>query len=192
MASVCGCLASENTDVGFQTRMCSWPYTLIAMLVLLAIIVAATLSPPFGDVSGGAVSLEDGLVVEIVIEVDRPFNVVLARPFSSFEELSPTALSNLGDGSWGGFVEFPSAENWSLVFDGFESDGSTFRSDTTDLLSMGVDRVLIGDEPVSPAKSSGISRSSLWLIGALLLAVGSLAVLAWWTFSDDEAVDDTG
>ncbi len=161
------------------------------MLVLLAFIVAATLSPPFGDVSGGAVSLEDGMTVEITVEVDRSFDIVLARPFSSFEELPPTALSDLGNGSWGGFVEFPTAENWSLVFDGFTPNGNSYRSDATDLLAIGVDRVLLGAEPVAETRRSGIPRSSLWLSVAVALLLGSLVALAWWTFSADEDAGST-
>ncbi|GMR03112.1 MAG: hypothetical protein BMS9Abin20_1477 [Acidimicrobiia bacterium] len=165
-----------------------WPpkgYTLAGMPIIVAVIAVVTLSAPFGGASAGAVSLDDGMTIEVTVQVDRSFDVVLARPFSSFEELPPTALSDLGNGSWGGFVELPTAENWSLVFEGFESDGTVSRSDTADLLALGVDRVLIKGEDPLP-RGSGFSTATLWLIAAIALVLGSLGALAWWTFSGDE------
>ncbi len=162
------------------------------MPIIVAVIATITLSAPFGDASAGAVSLEGGMTIEVTVQVDRSFDVVLARPFSSFEELPPTVLSDLGNGAWGGFVELPTAENWSLVFEGFESDGTVSRSDTADLLALGVDRVLISAVPVAPTRGGGLSRSSLWLAAAVVLILGSLAALAWWTFAGGEGADESG
>ncbi|MFV1971349.1 MAG: hypothetical protein ACC683_10150, partial [Acidimicrobiia bacterium] len=100
------------------------------MPYLLAVLVMVVLAPPFGAVEGKAVSDEAGLTVEITVEVDRTFEAVLVRPFSSFEELPPTALVAIDADTWGGQVTFPTAENWSIVFDGLEAEGEASRSDT--------------------------------------------------------------
>ena len=160
------------------------------MIPIIALIAMVTLSSPFGDATASAIGLDDGMTVEVIVEVDRSFDVVLARPFSSFEELPPTALSDLGNGSWGGFVVLPSAENWSLVFDAFETDGTTFRSDSTDLLAMGVDAVVIAGEPVAPVGGGGFTTSTWWLAAAVVLILGSLGALTWWTFSGDDEEDE--
>ena len=81
------------------------------MNLLLALIAVITLSSPFGDAEASAIDLEDGLVIEVIVEVSDTYEAVLARPFSSFEELPPTALVDLGNGTWGGAVELPTA--WS-------------------------------------------------------------------------------
>lgn len=160
------------------------------MISMLALIALVTLTAPFGDATASAVSLDDGMTVEITVEVDRPMEVVIARPFSSFEELPPTALSDLGDGSWGGFVVLPSQENWSLLFDAFETDGTTFRSDTTDLLAMGVDKVLILGEPAAPVGGRALTSTTWWLIAAVVLVLGSLGALTWWTFLGDDGAGE--
>jgi hypothetical protein len=162
------------------------------MSIVVALVALILLPSPFGEAEAEAVSLDDGLTIEVVVDVEGPFTVVLAQPFSSFEQLPPTALANLGDGSWGGFVELPTAQNWSLVFDAFESDGTTVRSQSTNLLELGVDRVIVSGEPEESTDSGGFSAASLWLVLAIVLLLGSLVVLAWWTFSPDDGESTTG
>ncbi len=159
------------------------------MTVLLTLILLVTLASPFGDASAGAVDLDGGMTIEVVVEVDRTFEIVLARPFSSFEELPPTALSDLGNGSWGGFVVLPSAENWNIVFDAFEPDGTTFRSDTTDMLALGVDKAVIEGEPAGPVRTGRSVSSTWWLIAAVVLILAALGALTWWTFGGEPGDD---
>lgn len=164
-------------------------------MMFLALIALVSLASPFGDAEAGAVSIEDGMTIEVTVDVARTFEAVLVRPFSSFEELPPTALNDLGNGSWGGLVELPSAENWSLVFDAFESDGTTFRSDTTDLLALGVDKVVIAGEPTEPVDRGGITSATWWLVAAIALVLAALGALTWWTFAGDPdggPTDDEG
>jgi len=156
------------------------------MSLAVALIALILLPAPFGEAEAGAVSLDGGLTIEVVVEADGPFTVVLAQPFSSFEQLPPTALADLGDGTWGGFVKLPTAENWNLVFDAFESDGTTVRSGSTNLIELGVDRVIVTGEPEESSVSRGFSTGSIWLAVAVVLLVVSLAALAWWTFSGDD------
>lgn len=156
------------------------------MLYLLTALALVVLSSPFGAVEGRAVADDRGLTVEITVDVERTFEAVLVRPFSSFEELPPTALAPIGGGMWGGLVTFPTAEDWSLVFDGLEAGGESFRSDSVTLTQIGVDPVVVEGEP-APAVGRVIDSSTRWLIGAMLAALAALAALAWWTFAERDS-----
>ncbi|MGI9585619.1 MAG: hypothetical protein ACR2N7_08525 [Acidimicrobiia bacterium] len=164
------------------------------MLFLAIGLLAVTLAPPFGVAEAAAVSDADGLTVEVSVELTRSTDVVLVRPFSSFEELPPTALRDRGDGTWGGLVVLPTADNWSIVFELIDPDGSTVRSDTTDLIEMGVDPVVVAGEPTTPIPRETINATTWWLVGAVLLALAAIGALVWWAFSSDESVaaDDHG
>jgi hypothetical protein len=151
---------------------------------LLATLVMVVLASPFGAVEGKAVSDEAGLTVEITVEVERTFEAVLVRPFSSFEELPPTALVAIDADTWGGQVTFPTAENWSIVFDGLEAEGEASRSDTVTLTDIGVDPLVVADEP-APLPGRSIDTSTWWLIASMVFAVAALAALGWWTFASD-------
>jgi hypothetical protein len=157
---------------------------------LLAIIAVLVLTSPFGVVEGRAVSDEAGLTVEITVEVDQTFEAVLVRPFSSFEELPPTSLVAIDGNLWGGLVTFPTAEDWSLVFDGLEADGKATRSDTVTLTEIGVDPLVVAGEP-SPLPKRGIDTSTWWLIAGMITALAALAALAWWTFAPEAEVEET-
>ena len=148
------------------------------------------LASPFGAVEGKAVSDENGLTVEITVEVDETFEAVLIRPFSSFEELPPTALAPLDDGAWGGSVTFPTAENWFIVFDAHDTDGTATRSDSMTLTDIGVDPLVVAGDPVK-LPGRGLDSSTWWLIGAISAALAALATLAWWTFADRNESQET-
>ncbi|RLE15657.1 MAG: hypothetical protein DRJ28_03600 [Actinobacteria bacterium] len=139
---------------------------------------------PFGAVEGKAVADDSGLTVEITVEVDRTFEAVLVRPFSSFQELPPTALQPIGNDMWGGLVTLPTAEDWNLVFDGLEAGGETFRSDSVTLTEIGVDPVVVAGEPIR-LPDRAIDTATWWLIGGIAGALSALAALAWWTFGSD-------
>ena len=118
---------------------------------------------------------------------NEPSSLIL--PFSTFEELPPTALRNLGDGRWGGVVVLPTAEDWFVVFEAIAPDGETTRSDTTTLVELGVDPVVVSGEPEAPVGSS-IPTSTWWLIIGAVVGIAALAALAWWTFSPDGGQGD--
>ena len=148
------------------------------MPFLLVIIAVVVLTSPFGVTEGKAVSDENGLTVEITVEVDETFEAVLIRPFSSFEEIPPTALAPLDNDTWGGSVTFPTAENWFIVFDAHDSIGTATRSESMTLTDIGVDPLVVAGEPVERP-------------GAVVAALAALAILGWWTFSDgNEVVED--
>ena len=160
------------------------------MPFLLVIIAVVVLTSPFGVTEGKAVSDENGLTVEITVEVDETFEAVLIRPFSSFEEIPPTALAPLDNDTWGGSVTFPTAENWFIVFDAHDSIGTATRSESMTLTDIGVDPLVAAGEPVErPGRS--LDSSTWWLIGAVVAVLAALAILGWWTFSDgNEVVED--
>lgn len=158
------------------------------MAYLVSILLMVTLAAPFGDVVGSAVALDPGVTVEITVDVTETFEAVLVRPFSSFEELPPTALVALDGSTWRGTVTFPTAENWSFVLDGLEADGETTRSDAVTLIEIGVDPVVVNGDPVLlPPRT--LAPGTWWLIGAVVLALLALAALMYWTFatSNDSA-----
>ena len=157
-------------------------------MAALMLLLAVVLTSPFGEANAGAIDITDGLTVDVVVEVDGTYEAVLFRPFSTFEELAPTALRPLGGNRWGGAVTLPTAEDWLVVFDAIEPDGNAIRSDTTSLSAMGVDAVVISGEPEAPVQRS-IDGSTWWLITAAVLAFAALGALAWWTFSSDKDPD---
>lgn len=160
------------------------------MMLFAIALLAVALAPPFGAAEAAAVSDVGGLTVEMTVELTRSTDVVLVRPFSSFEELPPTALRDRGDGTWGGFVVLPTADNWSVVFEVIDPDGSTVRSDTTDLIALGVDPVVVAGEPTTPLPRRAIDATTWWLIGGVTLALAAIGALAWWTFGADQS-DET-
>lgn len=152
------------------------------MPYIFAVVAAIVLASPFGAVEGSAVDDTNGLVVNITVEVDRTFEALLVRPFSSYEELPPTALRLVEDGTWSGAVTFPTAENWSVVFDGLQGDGESFRSETVTLIEIGVDPVVVAGDPAALPRRS-IDSATWWLIGAMASAIFAIAALVWWTFT---------
>ncbi len=163
--------------------------TLSPVAYVLAVIAIVVLASPFGAVEGKAVDDESGLTVEITVEVDETFEAVLIRPFSSFEEIPPTALAPLDDDTWGGLVTFPTAENWLIVFDAHDSQGTATRSEAMSLTDIGVDPLVVAGEPAR-LPGRGLDSATWWLIGAVTAALAALAILAWWTFSGDSKDPD--
>lgn len=157
------------------------------MHLVLAVLAAVTLAAPFGGAEAAAVAEANGAVtVEITVAVTESYSAVLVRPFSSFEELAPTALTNRGDGTWGGFLVVPTAEDWSIVFDGIAPDGTASRSESTTLTALGVDPVVVEAPPTAPVPSRSLDATTVWLLVGVALAMAALGALAWWTFGGSE------
>lgn len=157
---------------------------------LLLAVASVVLSSPFGTAEAAAIADDEGLTVEMSVAVSGTVSVVIVRPFSSFEQLPPTALVDRGDGTWGGLVVLPSAEDWSIAFDAIDPDGEAVRSQTTTLTALGVDPVVVAGPPDAPVPSRGVDASTLWLIAAVVLATAALGALAWWTFAGEGETGD--
>ena len=158
-----------------------------------AVIVASVLlSSPFGEATATAIEETDaGLAVAMTIEMGEDFETILVRPFSSFDELEPTAMVARGDGEWGAVVTVPTAENWSIVFDAVRADGTWERSEATDLIELGVDPIVLGTgEPAPIPSSDPIPSSTWWLIGAAVLGIAAIGALAWWAFMPSKGDDE--
>lgn len=160
-------------------------------MLLVAALLAVTLASPFGSAQATAIDDSDGLTIEVDVAVVGTWVTVLARPFSSFEELPPTALFDRGDGTWGGEVRLPSAEDWSIAFDAIDPDGETERSDSATLTALGVDPVVVDAPPHAPVPSRPIPVSTWWLVAGIVLALAALGALAWWTFSGPGGAEPT-
>ena len=152
------------------------------MLALLAL----RLGGPFGEAEATAVSV-DPFVVELVVEVNRPASAVVARPVGVGGELGALALSDFGDGRWGGILELSAVEDVEIVFELFEPDGGSFRSDPVTLRRLGVDRAIFDlDRPRVPAEAR-FDMGPVWLAVAIVAGVGALGLVAAWALRDEDA-----
>ena len=152
------------------------------MVGIVSLLVAVVLGAPFGAATAAAIDDTDGLAVSMSVATTATFEAVIVRPFSTFEELPPTALRGSEDGTWSGIVVLPTAEDWFIVFEGIEPDGTATRSDTTTLTEFGVDPVVVAGEPEGPVSRS-VDATTVWLGVGILFALGALGFLAWWTFA---------
>jgi hypothetical protein len=153
---------------------------------ILGLLASVVLAAPFGSASAAAVGDTDGLEVLVTVEYESGAEAVIARPFSRFEELPPTAMVNNGDGTWTAVVRLPTFENWSVAFEAFPAGGGSDVSDGATLLDMGVDPVVISPEVETPLPSNPlIPDGSWWLIAGVGLAVAALIALSIWTFGGD-------
>ena len=168
------------------------------MPTLLAILAAVLLTSPFGTATATAIDDSDGLTVEVTVEYTGEAVAVIARPFSDYEELPPTALVEDSDGVWIGWVELPTAQNWQIAFEAFEQDGVSALSDGSSIVELGVDEIIIASEVEGPLPSKPLLPSgSIWLIVGVVSMVAALVLLSFWTFGswgdsedgDEEDVD---
>ncbi|KAA3635135.1 MAG: hypothetical protein DWP92_11475 [Armatimonadetes bacterium] len=155
---------------------------------LIGFLAAVTLASPFGAAEGSAIDDTDELTVEITVAYDTSAEAVIVRPFSDYEELPPTAMTPEGDGTWIAWVVFPTAQNWKVAFEGFPAGGGSEISETTDLLALGIDPVVIESDVTAPLPPKPlVPRGAWWLIVAVLLALSALGLLAYWAFASDSA-----
>jgi hypothetical protein len=166
------------------------------MPALLAILFAVLLSSPFGIATATAIDDSNGLTVEVSVDFSGDAVAVIARPFSDFEQLPPTALLARPDGTWLGWVELPTAQNWQIAFEAFEPDGVSTISEGSTLIELGVDAVVITSEVEGPLPTKPLLPSgAIWLIAGVVSMVAALILLAFWTFGswgDDDETQDGG
>lgn len=166
----------------------------VGMPILLAVLSAVVLASPFGLATASAIDDSDGLTVEVTVQFSEEAEAMIARPFSDFEELPPTALTRNGDEGWIGWVELPTAQNWKIAFEAFRPDGEATLSEGSTLIELGVDVVVIESEVEAPLPSAPLlPEGSPWLIAGVISMVAALILLAFWTFGswgDTEAGDD--
>jgi hypothetical protein len=152
------------------------------MLIALILALSVTLAPPFGEAEARAVDAGIGLVVEVTVEVEGGAAAVLARGVGITGELGPVALSDLGDGRWGGQLTLDGRENIQVAFEAIRADADDVVSELHTLEELGVDPAVLGEaRPATGTTANSTSRSSWWLVlagGAGLVAVLLVAIWA--------------
>lgn len=167
-----------------------------ALLVLLLLL---PLESPFVEASATAASVDDGMRIEVSVEVEGTPTAVLARGLAAGNrELPPVALADRGGGLWEGIVVVPVVENIRLGFEFIPSSGEALVSKLHTLTDLGVDRAIFATPPVTPdpEEAPGTPQGRRW--GWLGLAAGAaaLTLLVLWTIvgnrnsGDDEELRD--
>jgi len=180
------------------------------MKSLLAVaLLLLPLSAPFGAASATATSVEDGLQLEVSVEVHGDFVAVLVRGRGEGgSDLPPVALGDKGGGTWAGIVQLPVVDNILVGFEAIPSGGGeAVISELHSLTELGVDRAVFevdnpqssfGEDDNAPLVSPEGRRWG-WL--GLAAGAAALTVLALWTIgsvrgdrdsedAEDEAVED--
>jgi hypothetical protein len=171
------------------------------MVLLAVFMMFLPLDSPFVDATATAASVDDGMRLEVFVEVEGTPTAVLVRGVGAGNlEMPPVALADRGDGRWEGIVEVPVVENIRLGFEFIPVRGEALVSELHTLTDLGVDRAIFVGEPVPAApveeETPGTPGGRRW--GWLGLAAGAaaLAMVALWTASsggssgDDEEPED--
>lgn len=170
--------------------------------MLGALLLLIPLSSPFGEATATATAVDDGLRLEVSVEVDgSPVAVVVRGVASGNAELPPVALGDKGDGLWAGIVELPIVENIRMGFEIIPERGPAIVSELNTLIDLGVDRAIftLDGEPSRFGDETPLVTQESRRWGWLGLAAGAAALMliALWTAdvfgrrsgSDDETVE---
>lgn len=172
-------------------------------VVVAALLFLLPLSSPFGEATATATSAEDGLRLDVSVEVDgSPVAVVVRGLASGSSELPPVALASRGNGLWEGIVEIPVIENILMGFEIIPGQGLTTVSEFHTLTELGVDAAVFsidnpntgfGDSEDDPLVTPEGERWG-WL--GLAAGAAALTLLAFWTIgtvrSKGDSPDDDG
>ena len=152
------------------------------MVLALFLALSVTLAPPFGEAEARAVEAGLDLVVELTVEVEAGAAVVLARGVGIAGELGPVALSDLGDGRWGGLLTLEGNENIQVAFEAIRPDADDAISELHTLEELGVDPAVLGEAtPPADTVATPSSRSGWWLALAAGAGLVALVLVAVWS-----------
>jgi len=164
---------------------------------LLALVLLLPLSAPFGEASATATSLDDGLRLEVSVEVNAsPVAVVVRGVGAGASELPPVALADRGDGRWEGIVELRVVENILLGFEIIPTQGPATLSELHTLTELGVDSAIFlldnpdtgfGDDADRPLVTPEGARWG-WL--GLAAGAAALTLIAFWTIGTVRSRDN--
>ena len=172
--------------------------------LLAALLFVLPLSPPFGEATATATSVDDGrLRLDVSVEVDASPVAVLVRGVASGGiELPPVALADRGDGRWEGIVEIPIIDNILMGFEIVPGQGPVTLSELHTLTELGVDSAIFtinrpdtgfGEDVDDPLVTPEGARWG-WL--GVAAGAGALTLLALWTVGsfrakgeDEESAD---
>ncbi len=166
------------------------------------ILLLIPLSPPFGEATATATSLDGGLQLDVSVEVrGDPVAVIVRGVAPGDSELPPVALADRGNGRWEGIVTLPVVENIVIGFESIPQQGPAIVSELHTLTELGVDSAIFRLD--NPETGFGEEEDPLvtpegarW--GWLGLAAGTaaLALIAYWAVGsirargDDELVSE--
>ena len=171
------------------------------MVLFAVLMLLLPLDAPFVEATATAASIDDGMRLEVFVEVEGTPTAVLARGLGAGNlELPPVALADRGDGLWEGIVEVPIVDNIRLGFEFIPVRGEALVSELHSLTDLGVDRAIFAVDPVPAIPVAedppGTPEGRRW--GWLGLAAGAaaLTIVALWTAvggrgsDEDEEPDD--
>lgn len=156
------------------------------MLVLLAsLMLLLPLDPPFGEATATATAVDDGLRLEVSVEVEgSPVAVVVRGVATGNAELPPIALGNKGDGLWAGIVELPIVENIRMGFEIIPERGPGVVSELHTLTELGVDRAIfaLDDVPTGLGDESPLitNEGRRWGWLGVAASAAALMLVALW------------
>lgn len=162
------------------------------MPFLLALLLAVTLSPPFGEASARLIGFTPtDVTVEVSVAVTESAALVLMRGEDvSGQELDPVALLQREDGTWGAVVELPARPDLLVAFELIPQRGASTLSDASSLVELGIDseRLTLVDRP-DPVEETTSRPGIAWIIVAAGAALAALVLLAVWSrFGDSTTV----
>lgn len=171
--------------------------------VIAALFLLLPLSSPFVEATATAASVDDGMRLEVFVDVEGTPTAVLVRGLGAGNlELPPVALADRGEGRWEGIVDVPIVENIRLGFEFIPIQGEALVSDLYTLTDLGVDRAIFAGDPPSRDDDDaedppGTPQGRRW--GWLGLAAGAaaLTLIALWTIlgirrgGDEEEATET-
>lgn len=151
------------------------------MLTLLAtLLLVLPLDAPFGEATATATAVDNGLRLEVSVEVEGSPVAVLVRGVASGNiELPPVALGDKGDGLWAGIVELPRVENIRMGFESIPVRGPAVVSELHTLTDLGVDRAIfvLDDVPTGLGEETPLVTDEGRRWGWLGLAAGAAALM---------------
>lgn len=161
-----------------------------------ALLLLLPLASPFGEATATASSVEDGLRLDVSVEVEGSPVAVLVRGLGAgAAELPPVALANRGDGTWEGIVQLTRVENIRIGFESIPQRGPATVSELHLLTDLGVDRGIftLDRVPTAPGEDDdplGSAQGQRW--GWLGLAAGAaaLTLIAVWAIDSYKSKPD--
>lgn len=177
-------------------------------LILAFLLAFLPLASPFGEATATAVSVEDGLRLEVSVVVEgSPLAVVVRGVGPGLSELPPVALANHGGGKWEGIVDLPVVKNIQLGFESIPPGGGTTTvSEMHSLTELGVDRVVFQTDSIPTTSLGGDAlelkpQTRRWGWMGLGTGAAALTLIAIWViarrrdsplFEEGEEADPAG
>lgn len=150
------------------------------MTLLFAILLAVTLSPPFGEAQAHSLGAPSARTFDVTVQVEGEPAAVIARITGLAGELDPVALVPRGGGAYGQAIKLTVWEDVLISFEYIAADGETTISAPSSLSALGVDPELLGvSAPASEpaAEEPGVDP---WLLAGVAAALGVVVLLAFW------------